>query len=96
MSKIRLKDVKAKITDLDENQAKSVVCALVGHSRIIDSCFGYIYCARCGAQIGDNLCGVFSLDDNVIVGHDCDLCRKNYKNMDWRDKFMAPNPFEKE
>lgn len=93
---MRLKDVKAKIADLDENQAKSVICALVGHSRIIDYSFGYIHCARCGAQIGDNFLGAFSLDNNVIIGHDCDLCRENFKNMDWKDKFLTPNPFNKE
>jgi hypothetical protein len=55
MKKITLKEVKERIKGLDAKTAKSVVCSLVGHSRIQEFCFGYYTCARCGAQVGDSL-----------------------------------------
>lgn len=75
---------------------KAVLCSLVGHSNITEGCFGYVHCARCGAQIGDSLAGVYSNDKEVRVGHNCRTCRKNYRALTWRDKWMTPNPFKKE
>ena len=89
-------EVQARIQGLDDETAKSVVCALIGHSRIVETCFGYIHCARCGAQIGDSLGGASSTKENVIVGHACDTCRENFTKCDWRDTFMTPDPFDPE
>jgi hypothetical protein len=89
-----LKEVKERIKGLDEDQAKSVVCALIGHSRIHDACFGQITCARCGAIVGDTLTGSYDGKNTVIVGHDCPTCHANYEKMGWHDKFMAPYPFK--
>jgi hypothetical protein len=73
-----------------------MVCALVGHSRIVTGCMGYVYCARCEAQVGDQLAGVYAgAEESVRVGHNCATCRKNYKAMGWRDKLLSPNPFTK-
>lgn len=76
---------------------RAVTCALLGHSMIQDFCFGYFTCARCDAQLGDSLGGVYPQAKTVvIVGHDCKVCRKNYKKLTWKDKLLAPNPFQKE
>lgn len=73
-----------------------IFCAIFRHSRIQDECFGYFTCGRCGAQLGDALGGVYPAASKVVViGHNCKICRKNYKKMTWVDKFLAPNPFKK-
>ncbi len=74
---------------------KAIFCVLFGHSRIQHSCFGYFNCSRCGYQLGDSWGGVYPEAKNVvIVGHNCDTCRENYKKLNWRDKFLTPNPFK--
>ena len=45
-------EVRAKVETLalsDDSTRRKVICALVGHSRIVTGCFGYISCARPGA-----------------------------------------------
>ncbi len=71
----------------------AVVCALVGHSRIQEYCFGYFTCGRCGAQVGDSLGSVYDTTKVVIVGHDCPTCRANFAAGDWRDTLYAKSPF---
>jgi len=81
----------------DDPQLPGIVCSLIGHSRIQTYGFWYYYCARCGTQLGDTLAGVYSgAEKAVIVGHDCDICRANYEELTWRDKFMVDDPFKKE
>ena len=75
---------------------KAMFCVWFGHSRIVKMCFGYVSCARCYTQIGDRLAGVFNLEHHVIVGHDCDYCKENYKALGWKDKLLVPNPFKGE
>ena len=89
---------KLKILDLKDNeQKKRVVCSLIGHSMIQTICFGYHYCGRCGAQVGDSLALVYpKASETVIIGHNCDVCRKNYKKMTWKDKFLIEDPFKVE
>jgi ribosomal protein L37AE/L43A len=89
------KEVLRRIKGLDEGTQKKMVCALVGHSRIQEISFYYYYCARCGAQVGDSLGGCYPEAKNVVVvGHNCDTCKENYKKFDWQDKFLAPDPFD--
>jgi DNA-directed RNA polymerase subunit RPC12/RpoP len=73
---------------------KEIICIFIGHSKIVTNCFGYISCARCGAQIGDALGGVWNGENAVIVGHNCDICQNNYKKLSWKDKILCPNPFK--
>jgi hypothetical protein len=87
-------EIEDRIKGLEPDKAKAVVCALIGHSRIVTTCFGYIHCARCEAQIGDSLGGSSTTRDNVIVGHACDKCHENFAQCDWRDTFMTPDPFD--
>jgi len=69
---------------------------LIGHSLIVEACFGYIHCGRCGEQIADKLTGSFmGAPDCVQIGHNCKTCRANYKKLDWRHKLYVPDPFKK-
>jgi hypothetical protein len=81
---------------LPDDQRNKIVCALIGHSKIVTSCFGYINCARCQEQLGDTLGGCYELKDHVIVGHDCKSCRSNYKGLGWKDLEFTPSPFKKD
>ena len=78
------------------SKIKAIFCVLFGHSKIVKQCLGYIYCARCGDQLGDRWGGSFSLISSVIVGHNCPQCEENWKELTWKDKFLTPNPFKKE
>lgn len=91
-------EVTNRIKGLSPAQRRSVTCSLIGHSRIVTACFGYINCGRCGAQIADKLggAGYAEAPNCVQVGHNCRDCRKNFRRMDWKDKFLTPNPFKKE
>lgn len=75
---------------------KLAICALIGHSRIVTMCFGYISCGRCKEQIGDTLAGADSAKGLVIIQHDCETCRDNYTKMTWRDKFLVRSPWSTE
>lgn len=97
MTQEQLQSILAAAGDISEEQKKAMVCALVGHSRIQTRCFGYYYCARCSAQVGDTLASVYDgAKDAVVVGHNCETCQRNYATTTWRDRFMAPDPFAKE
>lgn len=54
---------------LSVDQRASIYCIKHGHSRLHDHFFGYHYCARCGAQLGDSLGGVYNDPDGVYVHH---------------------------
>lgn len=75
---------------------KKIFCVFFGHSKIIDTCLGYIHCGRCGEQIGDALGGYFDGKGHTIIGHDCSECRRAYSNMGWRDKILTSDPFKKQ
>lgn len=93
------KELIAKISAIEpitEQQKKELVCTLIGHSNIITTYFGYIYCGRCNAQIGDSLGGIYDNPKAVIIGHNCETCQANYKIATWEDKFLTPNPFIEE
>jgi len=75
---------------------KGIICEMIGHSRIISMCWGYVHCGRCDQQIGDTLAGIYNLEGYVIIGHNCKACKKNYKKLTWRDKLLVSNPLKKE
>ena len=89
-----LESIRARIEGLTEREAKRVVCALVGHSRIQIPDFRYFYCARCEAYVGDNVGSSYDLMEVVIVDHDCPTCRANYETLTWHDTFLTPDPFD--
>jgi len=74
------KEYKEKIAarePLTDDQRKSITCSLLSHSHITTECFGYVYCSRCGEQIGDMLGGIFYDSLEVRVGHNYPICREN-------------------
>lgn len=82
-------DLYAAMPNLDDEAKGKLVCSLIGHSNIVETCIGYVFCARCGDQIGDALGSVYNGSHVVIVGHDCDICRANSKGLTWRDTFLV-------
>ena len=90
-------EVLRRIRGLPKDQRNPVVCALVGHSRIHEYSFGYIHCARCGAQVGDVLMGDYpDRQATVIVSHaHCATCQRAAAAFTWRDSLYAPNLFTK-
>lgn len=85
---------KLEILNLKNDSTRnSVVCSSIGHSKIVETCFGQVTCARCDDVIGDQLMGVFSLENHVIVGHECGICRENYQALTWQDTLFAKEPF---
>ena len=76
---------------------KRILCEVIGHSRICTRFWGYRNCGRCGDQLGDNLGSVDpGGDEAVIIGHNCDQCRANYKKCTWKDKLFVKDPFKEE
>lgn len=95
---MKKRDVLTKLKalgDITEAQRNSVACTLIGHSNIIETCFGYVHCARCGDQIGDTLAGAYRNDRAVIIGHDCSICRDNATRLTWQDKLFIDKPLFK-
>ena len=72
---------------------KTLWCVWFGHSLIVDACFGYITCGRCGEQVADNLAGRQSDPNSVVIGHKCKTCKRNYEKLTWYHKIFVPNPF---
>ena len=81
---------------LDEPARNALVCALVGHSRIVKVCSRFYVCARCGETVGDGKSGTFDKTGLVIVGHGCPVCRSNYERLGWEDRLFCPDPFPTE
>lgn len=89
------KKIKA-LGDIEVEQRNSIICSLIGHSKISTTCFGYRYCARCGDRLGDSLGSIdYGMPEAVIVGHNCPTCKENFKKCDWKDKLFVKNPFAK-
>jgi hypothetical protein len=94
--RITLDLVKSLIAKVPKDRQGAMVCSIVGHSRIVSSCFGYITCERCHVQIADKLVGSYAQAEACVqVGHNCEICRLNYQKMNWRDKFMVADPLTK-
>lgn len=83
-------EVQARLDGLDGAQARAVCCALIGHSRVQNVCFGYWTCARCDAQVGDSLAGAYNATNAVAVDHHCDTCRENVATLTWVDTWLLP------
>lgn len=93
-SKEELLVILKKLPIENKDHRNSVICSLIGCSRISTTCFGYRNCGRCGTQLGDSLGSVdWGIKEAVIIGHNCPECRANYKKCDWKDKLYVKNPF---
>ena len=81
----------------NDEERNKVACALLGHSKIQNYCFGYFTCARCGEQVGDNLGSIYPEAENIVImGHNCPTCQENYEKLGWEDKIFVPDPFMEE
>ena len=81
------------LRSVPKDRRPAALCGLVGHTRMQEFCFGYFTCGRCGAQVGDTLCGVYDGAKTAVVrGHDCVVCRENAESLTWRDKMLMPKP----
>ena len=85
--------MKAKDKKLTKQQEMQIYCVKNGHAKIVEMCFGYVNCKRCGDQIGDTLAGVFDLSTYVLDQHDCDQCQLNYRKLKRVEKAYCGNPF---
>lgn len=94
MTKKRVLEGLKAFGDIDDDTKKAIVCALVGHSRIVQNCFGQITCARCDAIVGDALAGYYDGSNKVFMQHNCEACRAQYETLTWRSKLFAPSKKE--
>ncbi len=70
---------------------RAILCIRLGHPKVVHSCFGYITCARCGEQLGDNLAGGgVDLTKHVVVGHKCEQCQRNARALRPSDRWLLP------
>ena len=93
MTKDQFLHVLHNVPDLDEASRARLACALLGHSAIVEMCFGQVTCARCDALLGDTIGGCFDLRDKVIRGHACEKCRKVFEGLGWQDRLYVRDPF---
>ncbi len=78
-----------------KEKLRATVCAWLGHSRMATTSFGYQYCARCGAQIGDALGGVgrgglLFVGDSKCKKDPCEACDEVRASLTWRDRLLTP------
>ena len=76
---------KLKMTKLTKEQKLKIYCIKHGHAKYITKFFGYVYCGRCGEQIGDQLAGIFDTRDLMVIGHRCKVCNKIRKSLSKMD-----------
>lgn len=96
MTRSQLREKLKALGAVTKEQRNAIVCSFLGHSKIVSCFFGYVSCGRCQAEIGDTLGGATTLESNVLIGHDCEVCRKNWKGLGWQDKLYVPDPFKKD
>lgn len=91
----QLKKKIGALGKISEDQRNSIICSLIGHSRIQDHFFGYYNCSRCDKQLGDALGGIYTgATEAVVRGHNCKTCRANFKKCTWQDKLYVRDPFK--
>lgn len=77
-------------TTLTQVQRARIYCVKHGHAHYVHTFFGYVYCGRCGEQIGDRLGGIYSLESTLVVGHkkDCEVCQRVEESLNTMDKII--------
>ena len=61
---------------LNKEQKMRIYCIKHGHAKFVTKCFGYVYCGRCGEQLGDQLASYFDTTDLMVIGHKCKICNR--------------------
>lgn len=71
---------------LSLEQKAQIYCIKNGHANYVWRFWGYVYCGRCGTQLGDQLASVFDTRDMIVVGHKCKKCSLLKKKLNPMDK----------
>jgi hypothetical protein len=74
---------------LSQEQKARIYCVKHGHARYVTTFWGYVYCGRCGEQIGDGLAGVFDPSDRMVIGckrKGCKVCPRVMREANALDK----------
>ena len=68
-----------------------IICGFLDHSQFTTNFFGYVYCARCGEEMGDNLAGSFANGISINSEHelDCKNCMEIRNNMSFKERFIS-------
>lgn len=66
--------------ELTEKKLK-IYCINHGHAKYVTTFWGYVYCGRCGQQIGDQLGSIFDTRNLMVIGHKCKICNKIKKSL---------------
>ena len=70
-------------------QVRRIYCVKHGHAKFITKCFGYVYCGRCGDQLGDTLASTYPCDSVMVVGckdKSCKVCGPIREKLNKMDK----------
>lgn len=70
---------------ITKEQKMRIYCVKHGHAKYVTMCFGYVYCGRCGEQIGDRLAGIFDTTNVMFINHKCPTCNKIKKTLSKMD-----------
>lgn len=69
-----------------KKQEREIYCIKHGHAKFVTTFLGYVYCGRCGQQIGDTLC---SINNYMVIGHKCETYDKIRKTLSKSDLKIA-------
>lgn len=77
----------AELQKLTQKQNAEIHCIKHGHADYVWTFWGYVYCGRCGQQIGDQLAGIYDTSNMLVVGHGkCKTCNSIKKKLSELDK----------
>ncbi len=96
MTTSELKTKLKSLGNITKKQRNSIVCILIGHSRIRYITWGCIYCARCDEMLIDGLVSTpdpeYFKDDVYIEcphGSNCKKCAEHKKKLTWKDEIFV-------
>ena len=70
----KIKEIEKELTQV---QKARIYCVKHGQANYVTKFWGYVYCGRCGMQIGDQLAGCFDTRKLIVVGckiKNCKVC----------------------
>jgi hypothetical protein len=82
--------------EITEEQKSAVACAILGHSKVIDACFGQITCGRCGANLGDTLVGTYTIPEGSFLRKSVEeniANRDKWDSLSWSDTYLITDTF---
>lgn len=76
---------------ITKEQEAQIYCIKNGHANFVWKFWGYIYCGRCGKQIGDQLASIFDTRDLIVIGckdKNCKVCKPLIKKLSILDSII--------